>query len=301
LWTHVRLAAELQQRSPDVFFTPAHVIPYSYRRPSVATIHDLGYHYFPKAHTRSQVAYLKWSTRHNGRRGRRIIADSKATRNDLVHYYDIEPGKIDVVYPGVDPGLAPVTNPEKLSAARARYDITDPYLLFIGTLQPRKNLIRLVDAFVLSGVKCQLVMAGQSGWLAGSLLTHVESMAAEYKARIILPGFVAEEDKTALISGAEALLYPSLYEGFGFPILEGNACGTPVLCSDSSSLPEVAGDAALMVDPLDMEGMADGISQIVDNQVLRQQLRQNGFANVARFSWSETALNTLSTLERAAS
>jgi glycosyltransferase involved in cell wall biosynthesis len=116
-----------------------------------------------------------------------------------------------------------------------------------------------------------------------------------------LPGFVAEEDKAALISGAVALLFPSLYEGFGFPVLEGNACGTPVLCSNSSSLPEVAADAALMVDPLDTEGMADGIRRIVNDQELRQQLHQNGFENVVRFSWSETALQTLSTLERAAS
>ena len=302
LWTHMRLAAELQRRSPDVFFTPAHVIPATYRGPSVATVHDLGYLAFPEAHTRRQLAYLRWSTAHNARRGRRVIVDSKATRADLVGHYDINPDRVDVIYPGLDPALRPVNDEVELARVRSKYGIEQPYLLTIGTIQPRKNLERLVEAYASSGVTAQLVLAGKIGWRAEPILAAVkrhQELSTDQPA-IVLPGFVAGEDKAALISGAVALLFPSLYEGFGFPVLEGNACATPVVAANTSSLPEVAGNAALLVDPLDTQAMSAATGRIVTDKALRAELVKAGLANTKRFNWQKAARGVLATLEKAA-
>lgn len=303
LWTHLRLAAHLERQRPDVFFTPAHVIPLTYRGPSVATVHDLGYRFFPQAHTRSQVAYLHWSTAHNARRSRLSLADSQATKRDLVQQYGIRPDKIHVVYPGIDPTLAPVTDPAQLAAVQQKYGIRAPYLLYVGTLQPRKNLERLVRAYAASGLtEYQLVLAGRPGWQSEGILVAVQEVNGQQPERpaIHLPGFVDEADKAALLSGATALLYPSLYEGFGFPVLEAQACGTPVLCADNSSLPEVAGDAALLVDAADQEAICKAMCRLVEDGALRERLVQAGFANVQRFRWQEAAGQVLEVLEAAA-
>lgn len=303
LWTHARLAWELHRRSPDVFFTPAHVIPFSYRGLSAATVHDLGYHHFPQAHGRRQLAYLRWSTRHNGRVSRVVIADSQATKDDLVEFDGINPGKIHVVYPGVDPDLQPVLDETRLTAVTRKYGITPPYLLFISTLQPRKNLIRLVQAFTAAKVQHQLVLAGKKGWLADPILAEVDEQRAtnNQPPRIITPGFIEDADKAALLSGATALLYPSLFEGFGFPVLEAQACGVPVICANSSSLPEVAGEAALLVDPLNIPAIITAIQRLVHDPQLGQELVQKGLENVKRFTWQETAVRVLDLLKSAVS
>lgn len=300
LWTHLRLAWELQRRPPDVFFTPAHIIPLTYFGRSVATVHDLGYHYFPEAHPHRQLAYLHWSTRHNARRSRRVIADSQATKTDLTRLYGLDPSRINVVYPGVDPNLKPVTDEKRLVDVQKKYGITLPYLLFIGTLQPRKNLSRLVQAYAASNVPLQLVLAGKRGWLAQPILDTISRLQPTTSNRILLPGFVEDEDKSALISGATALIFPSLYEGFGFPVLEAQACGTAVVCAKSSSLPELAGEAALMIDPLDTEELTAAIERLAYDRTLRHQLVAKGFENVKRFNWEQAATQVLSILEQAA-
>ncbi|MAT97132.1 MAG: glycosyl transferase family 1 [Anaerolineaceae bacterium] len=308
LWTHLRLAAELHRRPPDVFFTPAHVIPFSYFGSSVATIHDLGYHHFPEAHPKLQLAYLRWSTRHNGRRARRIIADSAATKQDLIRLDSIPAGKIDVIYPGVDPALQPVTDEGMMTAVRHKHHITSPYLLYLSTLQPRKNLVRLIQAYAASGLPHQLVLAGKPGWLSAPIMDTISNLQSFDSAqdkppvsnKIIVTGFIDENDKAALLSGATAVLYPSLYEGFGFPVLEAQACGTAVLTATTSSLPEVAGDAALLVDPLDTTAITQGMQALANDASLRQNLVQRGLANVKKFSWAETAVQVLQTIEKAA-
>lgn len=293
LWTHARLAWELYRRPPDVFFTPAHVIPLTYRGPSVATVHDLGYHHFPQAHPRRRLAYLRWSTQHNGRIARRIIADSQATKDDLIQLDGVDPAKIDVSYPGIDPELKPVEDEDRITAVLRKYHITPPYFLFLSTLQPRKNLIRLIRAYAASGVDYQLVLAGKKGWLSQPILDEI----INHQSSIITPGFIDDADKAALLSGATALLYPSLYEGFGFPVLEAQACGTAVLTAATSSLPEVAGGAALLVDPLDTNAITAAIQRLAADPLLRDELMQKGFENVKRFTWEETAVRVLETLE----
>ncbi len=301
LWTHLRLGWALNRRRPDLFFTPAHVIPWSYFGRSVATVHDLGYRVFPHLHTRLQLAYLNWSTLHNARRSRLVIADSQTTADDLARIYHISPGKIRVVYPGVDPSLAPVRDSRTLAAIQTKYTIVSPYYLYLGTIQPRKNLVRLIEAYGASGVPETLVLAGKAGWLSEPILDAMARLPLPIQARIRITGFVDEADKAALLSGAKALLFPSLYEGFGFPVLEAQACAIPVLCADSSSLPEVAGDGALLVDAASTEAIRDGIHRLSGDATLREQLVAAGQANVQRFSWEKTAGCVLDVLEEAAS
>lgn len=290
LWTHLRLGAELFRRPPDLFFTPAHVIPYTWFGPSMATVHDLGYEHFPEAHTAEQLRYLRWSTKHNAKRSQTIVADSQATKRDLVEIYGTDPSKIIVVYPGIDPNLrkeAPSAQPLK----RDR-----PYLLFLSTIQPRKNVGRIIEAFaaVADQIPHDLILAGQIGWRSGSILAQIETLPHELKNRIELPGFVPDDEKTSLIKGAAAFLYPSLNEGFGFPLLEANACGVPVITANTSSLAELAATGgAVPINPQNVSELSDAILQLNSDEALRHSLIAQGHENVARFEWQAAAEQVL--------
>jgi glycosyltransferase involved in cell wall biosynthesis len=229
-----------------------------------------------------------------------LIADSMVTRDDLVKFCDVPPAKVKVIYPGIDPNLGPVTDKERLSSVREKYGISAPYIITIGTLHPRKNLVRLIDSFLSSKVDHQLVLAGKAGWLSEPIMERLQRLDPSERERILLPGYVDAEDKGALISGSDALVFPSLYEGFGFPLVEGNVCATPVLAANSSSLPEIANGAALLVDPLDELALTEGIRQILGDEPLRQRLIETGIDNARRFSWSVAAEETLEVLETAA-
>ncbi|MBC8449011.1 MAG: glycosyltransferase family 4 protein [Chloroflexi bacterium] len=296
LWTHARLSWEMLQRPPDVLFIPAHVLPLIHRRRSVVTVHDLGYLHYPEAHTRWQRAYLQWSTRWNARRSAHLLVDSQATKADLTARYRLPPGKMTVVYPGRDETLRPVTDPAALEEVRARYGLGERYILHVGTLQPRKNLLRLVEAFVqVHRDGLQLVLAGKRGWLAEPLFRRVEELGLSEAVRF--PGYVEDADLPALLSGAACFAFPSLYEGFGFPVLEAQACGTPVVASNVSSIPEVAGDGALLVDPHDTAALAEALAGVLSDEALRADLIRRGLANVPRFSWHRCAEQTLAVLE----
>jgi glycosyltransferase involved in cell wall biosynthesis len=306
LWTHARLSWEMLQEPPDLLFVPSHVLPLVHPALSVVTVHDLGYHYHPEAHTLFQNVYLRWSTRFNARTASHIVADSEATRRDLGRYYDTPPEKVTVVYPGWDQTLSPVEDTAILRAVQARYRLSRSYLLYLGTLQPRKNLVRLVQAFGrlwrgLDGEakgQCpdlQLVLAGKKGWFYDDIIAAVRR--EDLEGRILLTGYVPDADLAALLSGALAFVYPSLYEGFGLPVLEAMACGTAVVCSKAASLPEVAGDAAILVDPLDIEGLTTALARVVYEEDLRQELVCRGFRQTAKFSWRRCAEETLAVLE----
>lgn len=303
LWTHLRLSAEMAARPPDVLFVPAHVLPLVHPRRSVVTVHDLGYLAYPEAHRPADRRYLDWSTRWNARQATAVLADSAATRADLVRAYGVAPDKIRVVYLGRDESLAPVRDPAALAAVRARYGLGERYLLYVGTLQPRKNLARAIDAYArLAGTAAcagiQLVLAGKHGWLYDDLAARVERLALH--GRVLFPGYIEDADLPAVLSGALGFVFPSLYEGFGIPVLEAGACGVPVITSNTSSLPEVAGDAALLVDPHDVDAIADAMHRLVSDPALRAELARRGLENVQRFSWEKCARETLAVLEAAA-
>jgi glycosyltransferase involved in cell wall biosynthesis len=309
LWTHRALSWEVVHHRPDVLFVPAHVIPLlppPLLPPSVVTIHDLGYRHFPAAHTRSHRTYLDWSTRWSAFAAQRIIAVSQFTAADLTRFYGTPPSKIGVVYEAVDrrPQTAddgsipspqsPVPNPQS--------PIPSPqYALYLGTIQPRKNLARLIEAYARLveryHVEWDLVLAGKRGWLSEELYTTVQRQGIGE--RVHFPGYIPEEDAPGLLRGAIFFAFPSLFEGFGLPVLEAQQMGVPVMCSNNSALPEVAGDAAILVDPTDVDAIADAMLRLSQDEALRQQLIARGYENVKRFSWEKAAQETLAVLEKA--
>jgi len=312
LWTHLRLSAEMAVRPPAVLFVPAHVLPLIHPRRSVVTVHDLGYLAYPEAHKPGDRRYLDWSTRWNARRATTVIADSAATKADLIRAYGVDGRKIQVIHLGRDETLVPVRDAQILAEVRVRHGIAAHYMLYVGTLQPRKNLARLIEAFARAAAApafagLQLVLAGKKGWLYDDLFAQVERMGLT--GRVLFPGYVEDADLPALLSGALAFVFPSLYEGFGIPVLEAGACGVPVITSNTSSLPEVAGDpsagsgeaAALLVDPHDVDAIAEAMNRLVTDEALRAELSRRGLANVQRFSWEKCARETLAVLLEAGS
>lgn len=303
LWTHLRLAAEVIRRPPDVLFVPAHVLPLFGGGRGVVTVHDLGYLYFPEAHRPLDRLYLDLSTRWNVIRATCVLADSAATQRDLIARYHVPASRIRVAYPGWDEARWRPADAAQAAAVRARYRIRGDYLLYLGTLQPRKNLARLVEAFgrLLSSDSShsqdglQLVLAGKQGWLHQDLSSAVRRLGLE--SAVVFTGYVADEDAAALMTGARAFVFPSLYEGFGFPVLEAMACGVPVVCSNTSSLPEVAGDAALLVDPTDVDALAQAIQRVLTDAPLRETLIARGYRQITRFSWERCARQVRSVLE----
>jgi glycosyltransferase involved in cell wall biosynthesis len=301
LWTHIRFAAALLADRPDATFVPAHTLPLFFPGPAVITVHDLGHRYFPQAHPTAARLYTDLTTRYSARRARHVLADSLSTQRDLIAFYGTKANKVQVVYPGVDPALAPVRDEARLTAVRARYRIPGPYLLYLGSIQPRKNLARLIEAYAAwlpqATPQRYLVLAGQFGWLYEGIAAAARGLGLEEW--VLFPGYIDDEDIAALYSGADAFLFPSLYEGFGLPVLEAMRCRVPVLCSNTSSLPEVAGDAALLADPLDTAALTAALSQIMTDRALRAALIEKGVAQAARFTWERAARQTLAILEEA--
>jgi glycosyltransferase involved in cell wall biosynthesis len=297
LWTHVRLGLEIALHPPDALFVPSHVLPLWTHIRAAVTVHDLGYLYYPSAHPWRQRWYLDWSTRHSAHAACVIITDSQATKGDLVAKYQIAPAKIVVAPPGLDSDLAPVTDGATIASMKRRYGIKDEYFVHVGTLQPRKNLARLIQAFqkLSPGDGLQLVLAGKKGWQYQDLFRLVQRQGLE--ARVLFPGYVPQEDKAALLSGAVAYVFPSLYEGFGFPVLEAQACDTALICASASSLPEVAGDGAMLVDPLSVDDLANAMAKVRSNGDLRANLVARGRRNRVRFSWRTCAEIVLVALE----
>ena len=301
LWTHVRLAWEVARHPPDVLYVPSHVLPWLHPGRCVATVHDLGYLHYPEAHGRWDRWYLDWSTHFSARAAQRVVVDSQATRNDLVSCYGIDSRKVVVAYPAGSEGFAPVTDQGTLDAVRRRYDTGLCYFLHVGTLQPRKNLSTLIRALAslvedgAIGGDVRLVLAGKPGWLSREILELASTSSV--RDRLVLTGYVPSEDLPALLSGALAYVLPSWYEGFGLPVLEAMACDTPVICSNVSSLPEVAGDAALLFDPKDGSALAEAMRRIYQDAALGQELVARGGRRVRAFSWRRCAEKVLEALE----
>jgi len=297
LWTHLRLSLEMLTRPPDVLFVPAHVLPLVHPRRSIVTVHDLGQLHFPEAYPARQRLYHTASARWNARAAACLLADSEATRDDLVRFYRIEPGKITVVYPAGDAQrYRPVRDAARIEEIRSRFRIEKDYILTIGTVHPRKNYVRLIEAFSkLQITNCKLLVVGKRGWLYDSIYARVRQLGLESRVKFL--EYVPASDMPALINGARLFVFPSLHEGFGLPVLEAQACGTPVVCSMTSSLPEVAGDAALFFDPLDVDAIAGAMQRALKDDALRVKLIAHGSENVKRFSWEQSARALLKVLD----
>lgn len=299
-WTHVRFAAQIWRDRPDVTFVPAHTLPLIFPGRAVVTVHDLGFKYFPEAHKTRDRRYLDWTTRYSASRAQIVLADSRATADDLTKFYGTPSEKIRVVYPGVE--ALSVRNIRQVQRVREKYKLPARYFVFVGTLQPRKNIARIVQAFQQfqqmyaqdpSSERVGLVLAGGQGWLYDPAWTAGVD-------NLYLTGYIDDSDKTTLYSGAIALVFPSLYEGFGFPVLEAMHTGTPVIASNTSSLPELVGEAGLLVDPLDVNAIAAAMKRLAESPDLYLELQRRGYEQAQRFNWETAAAGTLAALEAAA-
>jgi glycosyltransferase involved in cell wall biosynthesis len=289
----------------DVLFAPNFVPPPTRSRRTVLTVHDLALRRFPDT---APQATRRWLARLDRalRQAAMVIAVSECTKLDLMELYGLPEDRIAVVHHGLDHETFRPASDEAVRAVRGRFGIDGPYLMFLGGIEPRKNLSRLVEAFARleRDVRPSLVLAGAGvawnpeGW--DQLRPALDALPADVRSRIVLTGYLSEPDKVALLSGATAMVYPSLYEGFGMPVLEAMGCGSPVVASNVSALPEVAGDAAVLVDPRDADALVAGIDRVLREDGLKDALRQAGLARAAGFHWEDTARRTMEVLRQAA-
>lgn len=266
--------------------------------PAVLTVHDLIFRRYPAHHKPLNRWYLNLTMPLFCRRASHIIAVSEQTKRDVMEAYGVPAAKITVIYEAASSAFTQ-QSAEAIGAMRGRYGLPARYLLSVGTIEPRKNLGRVLAAFEQlrdEDLVDALVIVGKKGWLYDDFFARLDRSPA--KQAVIFPGWVADEDLPAVYAGASALAFPSEFEGFGLPVLEAMACGAPVVCANTSSLPEVAGDAALLVDPLDTDALTAALRRVLSEPGLASELRRRGAAQAARFSWERTAQGTLAVYEQ---
>ncbi len=299
LWHRLRLPLPVERFTGplDLFHATDFVLPPT--RPgtrTLLTVHDLSFVRAPETATPALRRYLNRVVPRSVARADHVLADSQATREDLIALYGAPAEKVTVLYSGVDARFIPRQEPGERGRLRTRYGLPDaPFILSVGTLQPRKNYVRLIRAFhrltamgvTWEGTPPHLVIAGGRGWLFDAIFAEGERLGVAD--RVHFPGFIADEDLPALYRSASLFAFPSLYEGFGLPLLEAMACGVPVVASNASSLPEVVGEAGLLVEPTDVEGMARAMARLLSDRPLREALVRRGLDQARRFTWSKAA------------
>lgn len=298
VYSHILSASTVAAQNLHVYHSPANVSPAGYSRPFVVTIHDLAIYRDPSLFPSRQGFSIKYLVPRSLSRAQHIIAISESTKKDVQEFFSVKPEKISTIYLGVEHERFASADSSSIERVRASCGIKRDYLLFVGTLEPRKNLIRLLEAFytLLSRRpelidRYQLVLAGSPGWLYEEIFEEVKSRGLE--SSVVFPGYVPASDVPALYAGASLFVYPSLYEGFGLPVLEAMAAGVPVISSSVSSLPEITGDAAVLVDPLDVEGLAMALERLIASPALREEYGRRGQERAAYFSWRRCAERTL--------
>ncbi|MGE5297940.1 MAG: glycosyltransferase family 4 protein [Acidobacteriaceae bacterium] len=300
-WTQIRLSWELFFHPVDVLMILASVLPIYHPKHSVFTAHDIAYEMFPDSFTPFMLWYLRWSTRFAVRHAEKIVAVSQATKNDMVKIYKAEPEKIFVTHLGLDQEKFKPLPYEQVQPVLDKYGlIYQKYVLFLGTIQPRKNIVRLVEAYEnlrsKYHVEEKLAIFGGKGWMWKPILERVSQ--AEAKGAVKYFDYAESQDLSAIIAGAKLLTLPALYEGFGLPPLEAMASGVPVVVSNVSSMPEVAGDAGLLVDPNFVDSITEGLLKVMTDPNLRKAMIDKGLSRAKDFTWENTAKKTLELLEQ---
>ncbi|MEZ4769950.1 MAG: glycosyltransferase family 1 protein [Caldilineales bacterium] len=295
LWEQTVLPVAARRHSLDLLHGAVNVTPLLGLCPTVVTIHDLSFMRYPQAFPALQRTYLRREVRRSARHARQVIAVSQATRDDVVALFGVSPARVTVVYNGVDAVFTPAPT-EEVEAFRRERGLPQRFVLHLGTLEPRKNLARLVQAFAQARQRLpdaddlKLVLAGGKGWDYDDIFAAVQR--ERLHDHVLFPGYVADADLPWLYRAATVFTYPSLLEGFGLPVLEAMACGTPVVTSSVSSLPEVAGDAALLVDPASVDALAGALVRVLSDGTLAAEMRAKGLRQASRFSWQRTASQT---------
>jgi glycosyltransferase involved in cell wall biosynthesis len=299
-WEQSALAAA--SRELDLLHGMAFATPLAAACPTVVTVHDLSFLRFPQAFRRTNRVYLSTLTRISTRSATRVIAGSESTRRDVIELCRVPPERVVTVPYGVSEAFAPASAAEA-AEFRRRKGLPDQFILFLGTLEPRKNITRLIEAYAALRARegadsaPKLVIAGGKGWFYENLFSRVTDLGLSDA--VIFPGYVPGEELAWWYRSASMFVFPSLFEGFGLPVLEALACGTPTITSNVSSLPEVAGDAALLVDPHDTEALAAAMTRLLREPELRARLSQAGIGQAMQFPWSRTAAETVAVYREA--
>lgn len=293
MWTLIGLSLEFLFRrpKPDVFLSPTHYLPIFAPARSTISILDVSYMRFPEFFQKSDLNQLTKWTKYSAKKAKAIFTISQASKDDIIKTYGVLEKRITVTYPGVK--LRNTVQNFKL--LKDKYGIEGKYILFVGTLQPRKNIVRLIDAFSKTKKEMSLIIVGKKGWLYNEILEAPKKFNIQHKVKFL--NNVSDEDLPIFYRDAVCFVLPSLYEGFGLPVLEAMKYGCPVITSSTSSLPEAGGDAALYVDPLSTDDIAKKLELIIKDEDLRKKLIQKGYEQVKKFSWEKTARETLKTLE----
>jgi glycosyltransferase involved in cell wall biosynthesis len=300
LWIITKLMPGLflNKPKPDIFFSPSHYIPPLIPIPRVCSIMDLGYLEFSEQFTKYDYWQLKIWSAYSIFASKCVIAISNSTKSDIVRHYPFASNKIKITHLAYDKDkFNSDISPEDVRRIKNKYAIVDDYILYLGTLKPSKNIEGLIEAFAsISGIK--LVIAGKKGWLFEPIFEKVKKLGLEE--RVIFTDFIPEEDKPALMAGAKVFCLPSFWEGFGLDILNAMACGVPVVVSKIGSLPEVAGEAGIYIDPKSTKSITQGIERVLSMDNLEyNKLRKKGLTQVQSFSWEKTTRETLKILEEA--
>lgn len=263
---------------------------------TIVTVHDLSYLRLPFCFKPALLEYLMTNVPRAVGRADWVLADSESTRRDVIELLKIPGHRVSVLYPGVEPRFRPIANVEARARVREKYGLPERFVLGVGTIQPRKNYERLVQAFSrLQIPDVSLVIVGGKGWLYDTLFQQVKELNVQD--RVVFAGYVDDTDLPMVYNLAEVFVFPSLYEGFGIPPLEAMSCGIPVIAADNSSLPEAVGDAGLLVDAQDVEALADALARVIDSPALGQTLIDRGLEWAKRFTWQRAAQTLLSTYE----
>ena len=303
IWTHLHLAREIVKKTPDVLFVPSHVLPFDAPKNSVITIHDVAFKHLKTSYSFVQNWYLNWSTKYAVKHAKKIIVPSDSTAADLVHFYNCPHDKIMVIPHGF---TAPKSLPKHKDDPFSEHEIfryfkiekDTKYILFVGRLESKKNLERLIRAFArfaYSHPEYKLVLAGKKGVGIENIMRTIQENTVTEK--VIMMGYVNEEEKNILMQNCKLFVFPSLYEGFGFPILEAFYFKKPILVSHVSSLPEVAKDAACYCDPYDIESIEMGLTKLVSDEDYAKNLVEMGTERLKDFSWAKAAKMVLSVFE----
>jgi len=281
----------------ELFHATEHLLPPLRGVPTVLTIHDMIFTLFPEHQKRLNYWYLNATMPLYCRRADAIVTVSESSKRDIVAHYGLNPERVTVIYEAAAPEFVPAA-PEALDEVRRRYSLPERYMIHVGTIEPRKNLTRLVEALQRlhkSGLAIPLVVVGGKGWLYDDFFQRLEQ--SDVRDAVHFPGYVPSADLPAIYSAASVAAVPSVYEGFGLPVLEAMACGTPVVSSDASSLPELGGEAARYFDPYDVEAMSEAIGEVWSDELLQREMREKGLVQAARFSWERAAEETWAVYE----
>jgi glycosyltransferase involved in cell wall biosynthesis len=290
-WEQTRLAAA--SRGLDLLHGLAYATPLAAACPTIVSVHDLSFMRFPDAFRRTNRLYLKLFTRLSARRAARVITGSESTRQDVIARCGVPAARVVTVPDGVTAAFCPA-DPSAVAEFRQRKGLPERFILFLGTLEPRKNVVRLLDAYAAwrraSHEPVSLVVAGGKGWYYETIFARAAEL--DLGDAVIFPGFVPGDELPWWYRAAELFVYPSRFEGFGLPVLEALACGTPTITSRASSLPEVAGSAALLVDPEDTAELTEAIARVLSHRAVAAELRAAGPRQAAQFPWTRTASET---------